>query len=75
MRPLRASENWRWVGNDNAWVEVGGQRVQSVPGGTHWGGGLSISAQDQIKVAQLFLGQGRVNGQRIVSSEWLQRIA
>jgi CubicO group peptidase (beta-lactamase class C family) len=74
MRPLNASESWQWVGYDNAWVEVGGQRVQSVPGGTHWGGGLSISAQDQIKVAQLFLGQGSVNGQQIVSSEWLQRM-
>jgi CubicO group peptidase (beta-lactamase class C family) len=74
MRPLDASENWRWVGYDKAWVEVGGQRVQSVPGGTHWGGGLSISAQDQIKVAQLFLGQGSVNGQQVVSSEWLQRM-
>jgi CubicO group peptidase (beta-lactamase class C family) len=74
MRPLEASENWQWVGYDNAWVEVGGQRVQSVPGGTHWGGGLSISAQDQIKVAHLLLGQGSVNGQRVVSSEWLQRM-
>jgi CubicO group peptidase (beta-lactamase class C family) len=74
MRPLDASENWQWVGYDNAWVEVGGQRVQSVPGGTHWGGGLSISARDQIKVAQLLLGQGTVNGQQIVSSEWLQRM-
>jgi CubicO group peptidase (beta-lactamase class C family) len=74
MRPLDASENWQWVGYDNAWVEVGGQRVQSVPGGTHWGGGLSISAQDQIKVAHLLLGQGSVNGRQIVSTEWLQRM-
>jgi CubicO group peptidase (beta-lactamase class C family) len=74
MRPLEASENWQWVGYDNAWVEVGGQRVQSVPGGTHWGGGLSISAQDQIQVAHLLLGQGSVDGQQIVSSEWLQRM-
>jgi CubicO group peptidase (beta-lactamase class C family) len=74
MRPLDASENWQWIGYDNAWVEVGGRRVQSVPGGTHWGGGLSISAQDQIKVAQLFLDQGSVNGRQILSSEWLQRM-
>ncbi|MFM0175718.1 serine hydrolase [Paraburkholderia sediminicola] len=74
MRPLDASENWQWVGYDNAWVEVGGQRVQSVPGGTHWGGGLSISAQDQAKVAQLLLGRVSVHGQQIVSNEWLQRM-
>jgi len=74
MRPLGASENWQWVGYDNAWVEVGGRRVHSVPGGTHWGGGLSISANDQIKVAQLFLDQGKVNGRQVLSTEWLQRM-
>lgn len=74
MRPLGASENWQWVGYDNAWVEVGGRRVHSVPGGTHWGGGLSISANDQIKVAQLFLAQGKVNGRQVLSTEWLQRM-
>jgi CubicO group peptidase (beta-lactamase class C family) len=36
------SDTWRWVGYDDAWVEVDGRRVQSVPGGTHWGGGVSI---------------------------------
>ena len=46
MRPIGASEDWNWVGYDNSWVMVGGQRMQSVPGGTHWGGGVSISAQD-----------------------------
>jgi CubicO group peptidase (beta-lactamase class C family) len=74
MEPLGASENWQWVGYDNAWVEVGGRRVQSVPGGTHWGGGLSISARDQIKLAQLFLDDGRVSDRQVVSSEWLQRM-
>jgi CubicO group peptidase (beta-lactamase class C family) len=74
MRPLGASENWQWVGYDNAWVEVGGRRVQSVPGGTHWGGGLSISAHDQIKVARLFVEQGKVDGRQILSTEWLQRM-
>jgi CubicO group peptidase (beta-lactamase class C family) len=74
MQPLNASENWQWVGYDNAWVEVGGRRVQSVPGGTHWGGGLSISANDQIKVARLFVDQGKIDGRQIVSSEWLQRM-
>jgi CubicO group peptidase (beta-lactamase class C family) len=51
-----------------------GRRVQSVPGGSHWGGGLSISANDQIKIAHLFLEDGCVDGRRIVSSAWLQRM-
>ncbi len=71
MRPLGASENWRWVGYDNAWVEVGGRRVLSVPGGTHWGGGLSISANDQIKGGPTVLGSGQ--GQR--PPDTLHRVA
>jgi CubicO group peptidase (beta-lactamase class C family) len=74
MQPLGASEDWQWVGYDNAWVELGGRRVQSVPGGTHWGGGLSISANDQMKVARMFLNQGKVDGRQIISSQWLQRM-
>ena len=37
MRPIGASDTWRWVGYDNAWIDLNGCRVQSVPGGTHWG--------------------------------------
>jgi len=61
MQPLGASEDWQWVGYDNAWIELNGRRMQSVPGGTHWGGGLSISANDQLKVARLFV-DGRDSG-------------
>jgi CubicO group peptidase (beta-lactamase class C family) len=74
MQPLGASENWQWVGYDNAWVDINGQRVQSVPGGTHWGGGLSISANDQLKVASLFVNDGKVDGRQLISSEWLARM-
>jgi CubicO group peptidase (beta-lactamase class C family) len=73
-RPLGASENWQWVGYDNAWVEIAGQRMQSVPGGTHWGGGLSISANDQLRIGRLFLDEGWVDGHRILSREWLDRM-
>jgi CubicO group peptidase (beta-lactamase class C family) len=45
--------------------------MQSIPGGTHWGGGLSISANDQLKVARLFVDDGNVNGCQIISREWL----
>jgi CubicO group peptidase (beta-lactamase class C family) len=62
------------VGYDNAWIELNGQRMQSVPGGTHWGGGLSISANDQLKVARLFVDDGIVDGRRIISREWLARM-
>jgi CubicO group peptidase (beta-lactamase class C family) len=54
------------------------RRVQSVPGGTHWGGGVSISARDQARIAQMLLDGGvtRHNGQerRLLSAEWVQRM-
>ena len=75
MRPVGASENWSWVGYDNAWVEIAGQRVQSVPGGTHWGGGMSISAEDQALVGQMMLNEGvAANGNRVISAEWIRQM-
>jgi hypothetical protein len=56
--PAGASTDWAWRGYDNAWVEIDGKKMQSVPGGTHWGGGISISASDQAKIGQILLGPG-----------------
>ena len=36
-------------------VEIEGRRMKSVPGGTHWGGGVSISARDQARIGQMLL--------------------
>lgn len=74
MRPIGASEHWQWVGYDNAWVEIGGQRVKSVPGGTHWGAGLSIGAHDQARVGQLLLDDGSAGGKQVISREWIERM-
>jgi CubicO group peptidase (beta-lactamase class C family) len=74
MRPVGASENWQWAGYEHAWVEIAGRRVQSVPGGTHWGGGVSIGSVDQARVGQLLLDEGRANGRQVLSSEWIRRM-
>jgi len=74
MRPIGATEDWQWVGYDNAWVTIAGARVQSVPGGTHWGGGMSISAEDQALVGRLLLDDGLARGKQVLSREWLQRM-
>ena len=74
MRPIGASEDWSWAGYDNAWVTIAGRRVQSVPGGTHWGGGLSIGSEDQARVGQLMLDDGAANGKQVISAAWLQRM-
>ena len=75
MRPIGASEDWNWVGYDNAWLTIAGQRVQSVPGGAHWGGGVSISSEDQALVGQLLLNEGVAkDGRRVLSAEWIRRM-
>lgn len=74
LRPLGATSAWQWRGYDDAWTTVGGQRVQSVPGGTHWGAGLSISARDQARVAQLVLNGGVHQGRALVPAGWIQRM-
>jgi CubicO group peptidase (beta-lactamase class C family) len=74
MQPIGASDGWRWVGYDNAWVEVAGRRVQSVPGGTHWGGGVSIDSFDQARVGALLLGNGRWEGRQVLSQAWIERM-
>ncbi|MGH7949192.1 MAG: serine hydrolase, partial [Candidatus Binataceae bacterium] len=65
---------WRWVGYDNAWIDLNGQKVQPVPGGSHWGGGLSISSVDQARIGQMMLDYGRANGRQVISSEWIERM-
>jgi CubicO group peptidase (beta-lactamase class C family) len=74
MRPIGASENWQWVGYDNAWIEIDGMRMKSVPGGSHWGGGVSISSADQARIGDLLLNDGFANGKQVISSEWNKRM-
>ena len=72
MKPIGASDDWRWVGYDNAWVDIAGRRVQSVPGGTHWGGGMSICSEDQALIGQMLLDEGKANGTQVLSAEWIR---
>ncbi len=74
MEPIGASDRWAWTGYDHAWIELGGRRVQSVPGGTHWGGGVSIGSVDQARIGQLFLDEGRANGRQVISSRWIEHM-
>jgi CubicO group peptidase (beta-lactamase class C family) len=73
MDPIGASGNWIWHGYRNSWVELNGQRVQSVSGGSHWGGGLWASARDHARFGYLMLRHGRWRDRTIVSPDWLRR--
>ena len=72
MEPIGASSTWRWYGYENSWVEVDGQRIQSVSGGGHWGGGMFINAYDMARFGYLFLRNGRWKDKTIVSERWIQ---
>ncbi len=73
MRPIGASSTWRWHGYDNSWIELDGQKIQSVSGGGHWGGGMFINAWDLARFGYLFLRDGNWNGQQLVSAEFIQQ--
>lgn len=74
MDPIGASTTWRWMGYDQAWVTIDGQKMQSVTGGGHSGGGVFISAEDHARFGLLFLNEGIWNGKQIISKEWVNNV-
>ena len=71
MVPLGASNNWSWNAYHNAMPTIDGVPMPSVPGGSHWGGGLWIGAHDQALLGQLVLQGGAWNGSQLISRDWL----
>ena len=72
MGPIGASSTWRWYGYENSWVDLDGQKVQSVSGGGHWGGGMFINSYDMARFGYLFLRNGKWKDKSIVSEKWIQ---
>jgi CubicO group peptidase (beta-lactamase class C family) len=73
MDPIGAGSRWRWHGYRNSWIELDGQKMQSVSGGGHWGGGMFIDAWDMARFGYLFLRQGQWNGRQLISREWIAK--
>ena len=71
MGPIGASDSWSWHGYDSSWTVVNGQRVQSVSGGSHWGGGIWMNAQALARVGLLYLRDGVWGDQRLLSTRWI----
>jgi CubicO group peptidase (beta-lactamase class C family) len=72
MDPIGASSTWRWYGYENSWVDVDGQKMQSVSGGGHWGGGMFINSYDMARFGYLFLRNGKWKDKSIVSEKWIK---
>jgi CubicO group peptidase (beta-lactamase class C family) len=67
MEPIGASSTWRWHGYENSWVELDGQRIQSVSGG-----GMFINAYDMARFGYLFLRNGKWKDRQLVSETWIE---
>lgn len=74
MQPLGATSAWAWRAYTDAWVDIDGQRLPSVPGGTHWGAGVSIGARDQARIAQMLLAGGRHEGRALLQAGWVAQM-
>jgi CubicO group peptidase (beta-lactamase class C family) len=73
MDKIGASHDWTWQGyGAKSTVEINGKPVESVSGGTRWGGGLWINSQDMARFGLLFLNQGNWDGQQLVSKQWVR---
>jgi CubicO group peptidase (beta-lactamase class C family) len=72
MDPIGASTTWRWHGYENSWVTLDGQKMQSVSGGGHFGGGMFINTLDHARMGLLFLRGGNWAGRQIVPGEWIE---
>ncbi len=73
MDPIGASDTWRWTGYENSFIILDGQIVQSVSGGSHWGGGMMLSAWDQARFGYLTLRNGNWNGKQLIPTSWIEK--
>lgn len=72
MDRIGATHTWEWHPYDNAYVEIDGQFMPSVPGGAHWGGGIWISASDHARFGHLWLNRGQWGDRRLLSEAWIE---
>ncbi|MSP04763.1 MAG: hypothetical protein EXR05_05905 [Acetobacteraceae bacterium] len=54
-------------------VDINGTAIESVAGGTHWGGGMCIHAEDQPLVGSLMAAGGAWGGQPLISRDWITK--
>jgi CubicO group peptidase (beta-lactamase class C family) len=72
MDVIGASNTWRWIPYHNSFVDVDGKRMASVSGGTRWGGGVWINAQDMARFGYLWLRGGKWGDKQILPPEYVK---
>jgi CubicO group peptidase (beta-lactamase class C family) len=72
MDPIGASDTWRWIPYHNSFVDIDGRKLASVSGGTRWGGGVWINAQDMARFGYLWLRGGKWDEQQIVPAAFVK---
>jgi len=74
MDPIGASSSWKWHAYRNASFEIEGEHMASVPGGSHWGGGIFIASEDHARLALLVLRDGVWDGERLLPDGWVREL-
>lgn len=71
LKPIGCSCDWHWAPYFDAFIDIDGITMPTLPGGSHWGGGVRISSQDQVLIGQLLLQRGRWRGEALISEDWI----
>ena len=74
MDPIGASPDWEWQPYHNAWVDLDGARMPSVPGGSHWGGGLWMGTRDHARFGLLIHRDGRWGARDLLPAAWVAEL-
>ena len=73
MTPIGAT-GWTWHGYRNSTVTIGGQAMESVSGGSHWGGGFQIPTHALARFGLLIARGGQWNGRQLVPATWIEQM-
>ena len=73
MRPIGAS-NWVWHGYYNSRMIIDGREMESVSGGSHWGGGFQIPTETLARFGLLIARNGVWCDRQLVPAAWIDRM-
>lgn len=71
LGPIGVADGWSWQGLDQMRTTLAdGRELPVVTGGSHWGGGLWLSAVDLARFGLLHLAGGRWGDAALLSERW-----